>query len=103
MTNQRLRNLTTGILHTTMDDVVADIEYITGANGLMTHQLPRAFNAMHVWLKDRVQDERFWNDAWDTGHVGETYQLDPMTSDERNMFWRAYAAMPSPFARKVDK
>lgn len=43
---QRVRNLTTGRLHTKMDDIYEDIEFLTGEKGIMTHMLLRAREAM---------------------------------------------------------
>lgn len=97
MTNQRLRNLTTGKLHTKMEDIYEDVEYITGEKGVMTHMLPNAFRAMQDWLREKVTDARFWDDAYDVTHTGET-DLQPMTDDERDAFWKRYGALPHPFA-----
>ena len=52
---QRLRNLTTGRLHTKMEHIYADIEHLTGAEGVMTHQLPNACRALEPYLREKVQ------------------------------------------------
>lgn len=51
---QRLRNLTTGILHTEVGHIYEDIEFLTGEKGIMTHMLPRACEAMMPILEGRV-------------------------------------------------
>lgn len=43
---QRLRSLTTFILHTEMVHIYEDLERITGERGLMTHMLPRMARAV---------------------------------------------------------
>lgn len=43
---QRLRNLTTGRLHTEIGFVYEDIEHLTGVKGIMTHMMPRAMRAL---------------------------------------------------------
>ena len=96
MTNQRLRNLTTGRLHTCMDDIYEDLELITNMKGIMTHMLPRACKAIRPWLKKHLTDERFWNDEYDTGHTGDT-ELPIMTPDEQGEMMRLYSEQPSPF------
>lgn len=100
MNNQRLRNLTTGILHTKMDDIYKDVEYLTGERGVMTHMLPNAFKAMQTFLQERLTDARFWDGQFDTTHDGET-EIAPMTPQEARDFWQRFGALPSPFAGLV--
>jgi hypothetical protein len=78
---QRLRNLTTGRLHTDTRDIVKDIEHLTGTKGLRTDQLPEARRAMLPWLEKVITDPRFWDGQFDTTHVGE-YEIVPMTKAE---------------------
>ena len=47
---QRIRNLTTGSLHTDMDHVYKDIEYIVGEKGIMTHMIPNACSSLEPYL-----------------------------------------------------
>lgn len=96
MNNLRLRNLTTGLLHTKMEDIYEDVEFITGEKGVMTHQLPNAFQAMQPWLKNKVKDSRFWDDKFDVTHEGD-FDLSPMTPAERHEYFQEYAKLPSPF------
>lgn len=94
---QRVRNLTTGVLHTEIAHVYEDIEQITGESGVLTHQLPSACRALEPWLRERVTDPRFWNGAWDREHVGEV-DLPAMDEAERAAFWQRYNALPSALA-----
>ena len=96
---QRLRNLTTGILHTEMGHIYEDLEKITGESGLMTHMLPRAVQAVEPWLRDNVSDSRFWDGAFDITHTGEI-DLPTPTNEDRKTFLKRYAAMPNPLVGK---
>jgi hypothetical protein len=102
MDYQRLRNLTTGKLHTEMGHMYQDLEFITGWSGLMTHILPNVNRACEPWLKSKVQDARFWDDKYDPDHVGE-FLLDPMTEEEQAEMFKIYDSLPHPFAGKEDK
>ena len=96
---QRLRNLTTGILHTDIDCVYQDLEFLTGEKGLMTHMLPRAMKAVEPWLKEQVTDARFWDGEFDTEHKGEIEIAEP-TKEDRTLFFERFADMPNPLAGK---
>ena len=99
MEAQRLRNMTTGKLHTEMRCIYQDLEFITGENGLMTHMLPRVMDAVRPWLKSKVDDERFWDGQYDPTHEGE-FPLDPMGEAEKAAAFQRYAAMPDPLVGK---
>ena len=96
---QRLRNLTTGILHTKIDHVYEDLGLITGELGLMTHMLPRVMKAVEPWLKEQINNERFWDGKFDTTHVGEI-NLPEATEEEKKVFFERFAAMPNPLTGK---
>ena len=96
---QRLRNLTTGKLHTEIGHVYEDLETITGEKGLMTHMLPRACRAIEPWLREHVTDQRFWDGEWDQEHTGEIDLPEPSAEDREKMF-ELYAAQPNPLAGK---
>lgn len=87
----RLRNLTTLRLHTKMEDIYQDIEFITGEEGIMTHMLPAAGKALEPWLREKFK-------AYPTLFDGEYRQIDgniellPMTSEEKKAFWERYGA-----------
>lgn len=96
---QRLRNLTTGILHTEVGHVYEDLGVITGEEGLMTHMLPRAMRAVEPWLREQITDARFWDEKFDTTHLGEI-DLRETTKEERKIFFERFAAMPNPLNGK---
>ena len=102
MDTQRVRNLTTGRLHTKMEDIYTDIEILTGEEGVMTHQLPNACRALEPYLREHVTDERFWNGEYDTTHIGET-AIPPMGEEDREKMWRRYSEMPSPLSLMTAK
>jgi hypothetical protein len=85
---QRLRNLTTGRLHTEIDHIYEDLETITGEKGLMIHMLPRAMDAVEPWLREHVTEPRFWNDEYDTTHTGDIDLPEPTEADRNAMFER---------------
>ena len=96
---QRLRNLTTGRLHTEMGHIYKDLEMITGETGLMTHMLPRVLRSVEPWLREQVTAERFWDDEYDTSHIGE-YELPEPTPEDRKLMLERYAAQPDPLENK---
>ncbi len=96
---QRLRNLTTGRLHTDIGFVYKDLEIITGQPGLMTHMLPRAARAIGPWLRRHVTDARFWDDQYDTTHTGDYVLPEPTEADRAEMF-ELYKAQPNPLDGK---
>lgn len=99
MNIQRLRNLTTGLLHTKMEHIYEDLEIITGETGLMTHMLPRAARAVEPWLREHVADARFWDGEYDTTHTGEIDLPTPSEADRKAMFER-FEAQPNPLTGK---
>jgi len=93
---QRLRNLTTGRLHTDIKYVYKDLEMLTGEMGLMTHMLPRARQVILPWLKENVKVDRFWDGKYDVTHVGE-YDLPMPTKEDQKKFIQQFLEMPNPF------
>jgi hypothetical protein len=96
---QRLRNLTTGRLHTEIGHVYEDLEKITGQDGLMTHMLPRAARAIEPWLKEQVKDSRFWDGEYDVTHTGE-YTLTEPSEEDRAKMLELYKEQPNPLEGK---
>lgn len=96
---QRLRNLTTGILHTEMGHIYEDVEILTGEKGVMTHMLPRAMRAMEPILRARLKDDRFFQKVWDKEHFGEV-DMKPFVAHEMAAFWENYRNLPSPLEGK---
>lgn len=99
MNIQRLRNLTAGRLHTTMEHIYEDLGIITGETGLMTHMLPRSMRACEPWLREHVKDARFWDGEYDTTHTGD-FALPESTAEDRKAMFERYAAQPNPLAGK---
>lgn len=99
MDAQRLRNLTTGRLHTEMGHIYEDLGFLTGQDGLMTHMLPRALRACIPWLKANVKGDRFWDDRFDKSHVG-TIEIPEPTSADREAMFELYKQQPNPLAGK---
>lgn len=96
---QRLRNLTTGILHTKMADIYEDLDSITRNGGIMTHMIPRVMRAIEPWLREKVTDQRFWNGIHDPSHQGY-FPLPRMTEEENAAALQRYSEMPNPLAGK---
>ena len=92
---QRLRNLTTGRLHTEMGHIYEDLGMITGEKGLMTHMLGNVMKACQPWLLNHVVDLRFWNDKYDTAHDGIIELPEPTEQDRADMLAR-YLELPNP-------
>lgn len=97
---QRLRNLTTGRLHTDIGHIYEDLEAITGQKGLMTHMLPRAMRSVEPWLRENVTEPRFWDGEWDTTHTGE-YPLPEPTDADREAMTERYMAQLNPLEGKA--
>lgn len=99
---QRLRNLTTGLLHTKVADIYEDIEYLTGSPRIMTHQIPNASRAIEPWLKEKITDERFFDGNFYTTHTGEI-DIQPMNEEEKRQMWERYGDMRSPLQKFFER
>lgn len=95
---QRLRNLTTGRLHTRIDHVYQDLQYLIGVEGLMTHQLGNANKALEPYLRNAIPDQRFWDGKYDITHVGD-YPIVSAEGAERDEILERYKGLPSPLLR----
>lgn len=82
---QRLRNLTTGRLHTCIADIFEDIRYLTGVE-VYTHQLPRFAKATIPYLRKLLNDPRFWDERYDPTHTGEI-DVAPMNDYDKYNMW----------------
>ena len=95
----RLRNLTTGILHTKVEDIYTDLENITGETGLMTHMLPRVLNAITPFLKKHITDPIFWNNTFCPELTGEI-EIPTPTVEERKIMFNIFKSLPNPLESK---
>ena len=96
---QRVRNLTTGRLHTEMGHIYEDMEYLTGMKVIMTHMLPNICRALEPYLRGQILDSRFWEDKYDTSHTG-TIDIRPMNDEEQKAFLERYSSLKSPLEGK---
>lgn len=96
---QRLRNLTTGRLHTEMGHIYEDLGLIMGDEGLMTHMLPRSMKAVEPWLREQVKDSRMWDGKYDPDHIG-SIELPTPTAKDRELMFERFAAQPNSLAGK---
>lgn len=100
MDTQRLRNLTTGLLHTEMGHIYEDLETITGTKGIMTHMIPRIARAIKPWILEHVQNSRFWDGKYDLTHTGN-YALPEPTAYDRAVMLALYKEQPDPLEGKT--
>jgi len=98
MNSQSLRTLTTGKLHTEVDDVYTAFEFLIGEKGIMTHMIPNALKAIQPFLKKHVTEPRFWDGKYDPTHI-EEYPIEPMTQKEREEFFKIFNTLPSIFEK----
>jgi hypothetical protein len=100
LTAKRIRNLTTGILHTCIDDVYRDLAAIVGVDDLMTHQLPRVRECVLPWLQEKTKnDAAFWDKDIQIEADFEINLSEPSEA-ERAVMLENYKAMPDPLAGK---
>lgn len=88
-TKGKLRNITTGILHTNIDDVYSFIEDYTGEEGIMTHHLPSAAQALNPILRTKLPEEWFTNE-WIKEGLDEPIELTDLTKEEKEQFWESF-------------
>lgn len=95
MNKQRLRNLTTGKLHTELSHIYQDLEYITGMEGIMTHMLPNIMRAVEPLLRDMVTDAEYWDGKYSPELEGE-YDLLPIGEMAKTEMLVRYSEMKCP-------
>jgi hypothetical protein len=95
LSTQRLRNLTTGILHTNMEDIREDLEAITGIPALSTYELPDILDALHPFLAEHIIEPRYWTDVLDVTHTGWMV-LPAMPAAQRDALLLRLEAIPLP-------
>jgi len=89
MTNQRLRNLTTGLIHTNIADIKEDVAYFVGAEYTSSAILPKANKALYPFLEARLSDKHFFDKMYDVKHLGNTEVL-PLDEVEMKLFIARY-------------
>lgn len=93
-TKGKLRNMTTGRLHTEIGDVYQFIEEYIGEKGIMTHHLPSACPPIQTILKRHLPEEYFngqWIQTSQQMHgLSDIVEIPDMTEDERKEFWETF-------------
>jgi cytochrome c peroxidase len=87
---QRLRNLTTGWIHTRFEHVYEDIVIIVGERNALLHQLSNVVRAIQPYLREKITDARFWDGKNDPTHAGDI-DVPTMNSVEQEAMWKRYA------------
>jgi hypothetical protein len=85
----KLRNITTGILHTAIGDVYEFLEEYLDAKGIMTHQLPSACRALEPILKSKLPETWFVKE-WVKAGLDVEAECPDLTEDEKKVFWESY-------------
>jgi hypothetical protein len=88
-TKGKLRNVTSGRLHTNIGDVYQFYTEYCGADGIMTHHIPSAFQALLPILKSKLSEEWF-TDEWIKTGLDEPVEVPEMTQDEKDKFWESF-------------
>lgn len=99
---QRVRNLTTGILHTKMEHLYEDIEFITKSPGIMTHHLGPASQALDPYLRAQLPDPRFWNGEFDLMHTGDV-EIVQLNEKQLEEFFTQFAKYITEFWQKMPR
>ena len=85
----RVRNLTTGLLHTEMHHCYEDLSVISGLNTIYTHQIPNLTRAVLPWLREKIQDDKFFNGKYNPSEKG-VFLLPKPTKDEQKEIIRRF-------------
>lgn len=97
---QQILNITTGTLHTNMDDIYDFFNKVI-EDGIMTHMLPRSRKAILPILQTK---ESFKDLPFESGDYREklgNYNLSfEFTEDDKKQFWENYKELPSPLEGK---
>ena len=88
-TKGELRNITSGTLHTNIEDVYKFFNEFTGQRGMMTHHLPSAAKAIMPFLKSKLSDEWF-TDEWIKDELDAVVEIADPTEDEKTDFWEKF-------------
>lgn len=99
---QRLRNLTTGIVHTEDEHIPQDIEFLTGVPGVTGEMIPTAIKALKPWLHSQIDDDSMWGSFINTSDQGEL-DIEPMKYSEKKAFFKRFAKLYDDFCCKAGK
>jgi hypothetical protein len=99
-TKGKLRNITTGILHTNIDDVYLFLEEYVGAKGIMTHQLGSAVKALTPILQTKLSDEWF-REEWIKVGLDKVIEITDLTEEEKIKFWKEYEVYSSELWKSI--
>ena len=98
----QLLNITTGHLHTNMDDIYDFFNKVI-ADGIFTHMLPNARTAILPILKEKLG--KFPFEGYHPGASTNPISFE-FTDEDKKRFWKAYGELPSGLSRlgtKVNK
>ena len=88
----RVRNLTTGLLHTEVHHCYEDLSVISGLNTIYTHQIPNLTRAVLPWLREKIQDDKFFNGKYNPSEKG-VFWLPKPTEDEQKEIVRRFTEL----------
>lgn len=95
-TTGKLRNITTGILHTEIGDVYKFFDEYLDMDGIMTRQLPSALRALEPILKNKFPDKPEWfTKEWIKTGLNDSIDLPELTLEEKGIFWDNYKTFAS--------
>jgi len=83
--NQRLRNFTTGIIHTHRLHLAEDASALLGIE-IQESDLDNFIPGIKLFLHTRITQQRFWNCKRDLSHGGFT-QFDVMSAEEKQQWF----------------
>lgn len=89
---QRVRNLTTGLLHTEMHHCYEDLSVISGLNTIYTHQIPNLTRAVLPWLREKIQDDKFFDGKHNPSEKG-FFRLPKPTEYEQKEIIRRFTEL----------
>lgn len=99
-TKGKLRNITSGILHTEIGDVYLFFEEYIGMKGIMTHQLGSACKAIEPILRTKF-GKMWFTDEWIKDGLNVMVEVPDLTAEEKELFWKHYHAYASEMWDKI--
>ncbi len=106
MDAQRLRQLTSGVLHTDMRHVLQDLAWFTNLGEPMTHQLPNVLDAVKPYLLQQLEElgekRDFVTPDYRPDIVGEV-NIRPLKTGEAAAVLMRFGEMESPLQKHFTK